>query len=270
MIYKLATLSTTKISPFHFHFFRIYIYHPFLFFFNFLRYPRSTCNLLMKVLSDNIFLIYGLKIKSPSKIDKYFFANLNSKFNSFILGKYEENEKRLIDKYVEKNDIVLELGGCIGVISNVINRKLEDKSNHLVLEIDSLKYNYLNENKSLNNSDYLSINGVLSKKGNVYYEKSTNFLSGKITEKKNDYPVKSFCLNELERKVGLVFNTLIMDIEGGEVELIKEINLSSFNKLIFEIHFDRFNKKYITIKKKLLKNNFKFEKSHGEVEYWRR
>jgi len=270
LIHKLMSLSKKKNSLFNFHFFRIYIYHPFLFFFNFLRYPKSSLNLLNKVLNDNIFSIYNLEIKCPKKIDNYFFANLNSKFNSFILEKYEDSEKKLIDKYLDKNDTVLELGGCIGVISNIINRKLVDKSSHLVLEIDNLKYNYLLENKELNKAGYKLINGVLSDKKNLYYEKSTNFLGGKLIEQKNDSPIKSYSLKYLERQFGLIFNTLIMDIEGGEVELIKEIRLNSFNKLIFEIHFDRSSNKYISIKKELTKNNFKLTDSDGKVEYWQR
>lgn len=264
------TLTKKKFSLVNFHFFRIYIYHPFLFFFNFFRYPLGSLSLLIKVTSNNIFTLYDFKIKCPNKIDEYFFANLNSKFNSFILGRYEDEEKKLIDKYLDKNDIVLELGGCIGVISNVINKKLVNKSDHLVLEIDNLKYNYLMQNKDLNKSGYNVINGVLSKKENLYYEKSTNFLSGKLTHQKNDNPVKSYSLKDLEKKIGLIYNTLIMDIEGGEVEVIKEIELNSFSKLIFEIHFDRFSKNYIIIKNELLKNNFKLQETYGKVEYWKR
>ena len=126
------------------------------------------------------------------------------------------------------------------------------------------------QNKDLNKSGYNTVNGVLSKKENLYYEKSTNFLSGKLTDQKNDNPVKSYSLKDLEKKIGLIYNTLIMDIEGGEVEVIKEIELNSFSKLIFEIHFDRFSKNYIIIKNELLKNNFKLQETYGKVEYWRR
>ena len=56
------TLTKKKFSLFNFHFFRIYIYHPFLFFFNFFRYPLGSLSLLIKVTSNNIFTLYDLAI----------------------------------------------------------------------------------------------------------------------------------------------------------------------------------------------------------------
>ena len=40
-----------------------------------------------------------------------------------------------------------------------------------------------------------------------------------------------------------------MDIEGGEVEIINELDFSDFNKLLFEIHFDRDKDQYRNIEK---------------------
>ena len=59
-----------------------------------------------------------------------------------------------------------------------------------------------------------------------------------------------------------------MDIEGGEVEVIEETDLGSFNKLIFEIHFNREDLKYQKISKKLKSNMFKMIESKDKVEIW--
>ena len=61
-----------------------------------------------------------------------------------------------------------------------------------------------------------------------------------------------------------------MDIEGGEVEIINELDFSDFNKLLFEIHFDRDKDQYRNIEKKLNNSNFIKKDSHGRVEYWER
>jgi len=263
-------LSKTRFNPFNYHFFRIYIYHPLLFFLNIFRYPKGTLKLLMQTFSSNHYSVYGLKITSPRKIDKYFFANLNTKFNSFILEKYEVNEKELIEKYLNKNDIVLELGGCMGVVSLLINNILNKKEGHIVIEIDSNKFEYLQLNRKLNNGKFKILNGALSNNSNLYYKESHNFWGGKMVEHKTSKPIKTYNLSDLEHKFNLKFNTLVMDIEGGEVEVIEELNLIRFDKLLFEIHFAREKNQYKTIEKKLKDNNFTQKESYGRVEYWQR
>ncbi len=262
--------TLTRLNPFNFHIFRIYIYHPFLFFYNCLRYPKSSLSLLIKNFSSNEYLVYGFKIVSPKKIDKYYFANLNAKFNSFMLEKYEVSEKNLIEKKLTQNDIVLELGGCIGVISLVITKIINNNGAHVVLEIDKNKFEYLELNKQLNNANFKLFNGALSNKKNLYYEESNSFWGGKAVESNNSKPVNCYNLIELGKKSNLKFNTLVMDIEGGEVEIINELDFSGFNKLLFEIHFDRDKDQYRNIEKKLNNSNFIKKDGHGRVEYWER
>tara|TARA_B100000965_G_scaffold252156_1_gene212141 strand:+ start:2964 stop:3818 length:855 start_codon:yes stop_codon:yes gene_type:complete len=269
-ILSIMKFNVTLLNPFNYHIFRIYIYHPFLFFYNCLRYSKSSLALLIKNFSSNEFSVYGFKIVSPKKIDKYYFANLNAKFNSFMLNKYEVNEKILIEKYLTQNDIVLELGGCIGVISLVINRIINNNGAHVVLEIDKNKFEYLELNKQVNHANFKLFNGALSDKKNLYYEESNSFWGGKVVESENSKLVNCYNLTELEQKSNLKFNTLVMDIEGGETEIINELDLTSFNKLLFEIHFDRNKDEYRNIEKQLNKNNFVKKDSHGRVEYWER
>jgi FkbM family methyltransferase len=262
--------SKTRFNPFNYHFFRIYIYHPFLFFLNIFRYPKGIFKLLLQTFYSNHYSVYGFTIASPKKIDKYFFANLNTKFNSFILEKYEVNEKKLIEKHLNQNDIVLELGGCMGVISLLINNILNKKEGHIVIEIDSNKFEYLQLNRKLNNGKFKMLNGALSNNRNLYYKESNNFWGGKMVEYKTSKPVKAYNLPDLEQKFNLTFNTLVMDIEGGELEVIKKLNLISFEKLLFEIHFNREKNQYKTIEKRLKDNNFILKESYGRVEYWHR
>ena len=258
------------INPFNYHFFRIYIYHPFLFVINCIRYPKGTLELLIQNYSSNHYSVYGYKIASPRKIDKYFFANLNTKFNSFILEIYEVNEKKIINKHLHENDIVLELGGCMGVISLLINSILKNKEGHVVMEIDAKKFEYLKLNKKFNNGKFQILNAALSNKKDLYYKEATNFWGGKMVESTTSIPINTYTLYDVEKKINKKFNTLIMDIEGGEIEVINELDFSGFNKLVFEIHFDRSSNHYQSIKKKLKDNNFIKKDSYGRVEFWQK
>ena len=258
------------VNPFNYHFFRVYIYHPLLFMLNCIRFPKKSLDLIVKANSNNTFSVYGFQIKSPKKINKYFFANLNSKFSSFIQEKYEFREKQLVEKYLNQDDIVLELGGCIGVVSLLINKILKNKLNHIVLEIDKINLKFLELNRQNNNAKFKIIHGVLSMQDKLYYKKSHSFWGGKISKKENSNPIKSYSLKELELKSNLKFNTLVMDIEGGEVEVINDLDLNQFKKILFEIHFERKDSNYIVIEEKLIHFNFKKKESYGRVEYWER
>jgi FkbM family methyltransferase len=256
------------INLFNYHFFRIYIYHPSLLIVNFLRYPSQVIKLFRISLTTNLFNVYGFKIYSPKKIDKYFFANLNTKFNSLVKENYETSERELILKHLKNDDKVLELGGCIGVISNVINKKINNKDKHVVLEIDKLKYEYLNKNKRVNNANFHLINGALSNKQNLYYEGSGNFWSGRLVNYKTLAPISTISLADLQEKFNIKFNTLVMDIEGGEFDVFSEIDFKYLKKVIFENHFSLSSNKYIIMEEILNNNNFKKKEINGKVEFW--
>ena len=61
-----------------------------------------------------------------------------------------------------------------------------------------------------------------------------------------------------------------MDIEGGEVEVINSLNFNNFDKVIFEIHFDRGSYEYQEISKKLKSNKFKRIETKDRVEIWKK
>ena len=78
----------------------------------------------------------------------------------------------------------------------------------------------------------------------------------------------SFILKDLETKYNLVFNTLIMDIEGGELELFKTFAIKQFNKIIFENHYT--NNKNLEIENILKTNSFNLIEKIGKVEFWKK
>lgn len=218
---------------------------------------------------------YHRIFNSPVKIFNsfYFFPKEISEIDlgRYFFGHYERQEKLLINKYLRENDIILELGGNVGVISNLINRKLKIKTNHIVFEPNPALIKYLRENKDLNDSKYVVVNGVISNQKNIEFYISENILSSssKIITNKKINP-KSYSINEIEKKYDIKFNTLVMDIEGAEIDLITHFDLSDFKKLIIEFHPGKTKQEEINnAKTKLNNQGFVLAEKIKDVEFWK-
>ncbi len=176
----------------------------------------------------------GLKFKIPFKLTTRAFRG------RFFLGKYESKEEyEFIQKYLSKNDIVLELGACIGVLSCFVNRWLSATKNHVVVEANPLLIEYLEHNRNWNSCNFNIENCMISKnKRNNFY--LHNMIIGgsdkRKTNKKIEVAGKTF--QEIEKKYNLSFSALIIDIEGGELQLLKENQdyLKQINILFIEVH----------------------------------
>ena len=80
-------------------------------------------------------------------------------------------------------------------------------------------------------------------------------------------------INQLQQKYQLIFNTLVLDIEGAELDLIKFINFDdySFRKIIIEFHdFANIltNDEVIFCREKLIASGFVFEEKLAHSEVW--
>ena len=73
----------------------------------------------------------------------------------------EKIEQELCYKYIEENDIVLELGGNIGRVSLIL-ASIVDNKNLTVIESDYDNCVKLKENKELNNFTFGIVNGAIS------------------------------------------------------------------------------------------------------------
>ncbi len=73
----------------------------------------------------------------------------------FWRDQYEIDERRLIKQFVRPEDSVIELGACLGVVSCVTNRLLQNPSRHLVVEANPYLISWLAQNRSLNGSEFI-------------------------------------------------------------------------------------------------------------------
>ena len=78
----------------------------------------------------------------------------NEKGEKVDTEKLEHYEQYLANKYVNANDIVLELGARYGSVSCVINQKLLHKKNHIAVEPDERVWTALDFNKTVNQCEF--------------------------------------------------------------------------------------------------------------------
>ena len=67
-----------------------------------------------------------------------------------LSGRYEKPEREAVLHYLQPHWSVIELGGCIGVVSCITNKLLENPANHLVLEVNPLVLPFLKSNRDAN------------------------------------------------------------------------------------------------------------------------
>ena len=191
-----------------------------------------------------------LKLDELDKIPYY------DENDNIIDNKKNEREEQYIgNDYIMPDMVVLELGARYGTVSCVINNKLENPLNHVVIEPDTTVIDALKSNKSMK----------LNKKG---YASSVELLKNEDIDDENI--VKNYSLTKIMKKYDLNFDTLVADCEGCLCSFIKENEkyIKNYKLIIFERDMPN-NCNYTTIDKQLKKWNFK-QIIEGFVCVWKK
>ncbi len=157
----------------------------------------------------------------------------------FLWRTYEEREIKYISKLLNPNSSVLELGGCIGVVTCLANSLLTDKRRYVVAEANPYLIPYLMINKNRNNLGFNIENKVVSKDKKVRFFIHQLIVGGsQIRQTDQSVSIPTTTIQQLEKKYKLKFDTLIMDIEGAEKKFIEEFqtDLEHFKTLFIEFH----------------------------------
>lgn len=173
------------------------------------------------------------------------------------LGKYEVEEIKLLEFIPDINKLsVLELGGCLGVVSVILNKKLDNPEKHIVIEANPKLIKYLEHNKKINNCSFSIKNALLTsnKENNIFYSYD-KLVAGSahrldnIESNKTKHIIDTISLKELKDQINYNFDLLVMDIEGGELDFLLEFDISDFKYVLVELHenlmYPGFNKKCI-------------------------
>lgn len=169
---------------------------------------------------------------------------------SLYFNLYESKEVLMVSKFLNSENNVVELGSSIGIVSAQIlknnnGKKIFIEANpHL---IPLLKINIaLNQNKS--QSDVTIENYVINNENKpVFFMQEKDNLTGKMSfnEHKDSIKVEGINLSTLLEKHNVSSYSLVMDIEGSELDLIKLDSTAFKNckQILAEFH-DTKNNKY--------------------------
>ena len=157
----------------------------------------------------------------------------------FLGDSYEREERDLIRRYLRPTDRVLELGACLGVVSCVTNTLLADRSAHVVVEGNPMLIGALHRNRNLNGCGFLIENCAVSARRDTEMYLHPVWVVGATEQRKVGTPVRvpGRSIAELVERYG-PFSTLIMDIEGSELDALQDprLVLKDFRLIILELH----------------------------------
>ena len=188
--------------------------------------------------------------------------------NKVDIEHIEKHEQDLAKQYILENDIVLELGARYGSVSCIINSKLNNKNNQVVVEPDDRVWDALEKNKVNNNCEFNIVKGFISNK-KLDLTNLDVYLNGYGATfiESNDTKIPSYSLDEITKKYNLNFNVLVADCEGF-LEVFFDENPFFYDNLrliIFEADYpEKCN--YNKIKDKLIEKKFnKLLEGHQNV-----
>jgi FkbM family methyltransferase len=184
------------------------------------------------------------------------------------INRIEKHEQDLANKYILSDDVVLELGARYGSVSCIINSKLSNKNNQVVVEPDERVWNALEDNKKRNFCEFNIIKGFISnKKLDLTNLDCCLGGYGATFIENNDSKINSYSLDDIKFKYNLNFNVLVADCEGF-LEVFLDENPDFYDDLrliIFEADYtEKCN--YNKIKSKLIEKKFtKLLEGHQNV-----
>ena len=143
--------------------------------------------------------------------------------SQFLFHLYEEPEIALVKKYVQPDVPIIELGGCIGVVSCVANRRLANPSEHVVLEANPAVLDLLKANRDRNGCHFRVEHAALGyASATVEFYINSGFMSGSSFRKtEQKIAVPAITLAQLAAQSQFARFNLLADIEGAEIDLVE-------------------------------------------------
>jgi FkbM family methyltransferase len=161
----------------------------------------------------------------------------------FLFGTYESSSVRLVDEYLPADAPVVELGGCIGVTGCLVNRKLRNPAQHVVVEAHHGLVPALRKNRDLNGCRFEIVEGAIAygRDAVSFWYHPTVFVGGSTIplEGGREVRVPAVTLGALVRDRGFDRISLISDIQGAEVELVDhemDVLTRHVDTMVMEIH----------------------------------
>ena len=152
-------------------------------------------------------------------------------------GTYEDHERFFVEKYVKKNSRILEIGCGIGLVS-LVARKICTDGYILSYEANPQMEKLIRKNYALNNLvPNLEMKAVSVHGEKVEFYIDPEVLSSSLFDRKLSHKkavVESDALDDILKRIEP--DTIIMDVEGAEVDLLASSKLIGVAQMIIEIH----------------------------------
>lgn len=204
------------------------------------------------------------KIKSPVEYRGVLIPTNKRVFNlevakRFEKGCYEVEEVEAIDEYMENPKTVIDLGASSGFVSAYVNLKFPE-CDVISLEANPHMIGVLEEVKKTNECNFDIVNKAYHSSGKEieFYIHKLSIGGSAQRETKNKVKTDSLSIKYLVNKYRLVEFSLIVDIEGGEADLINneiEVLEDKCSLLVVEFH-EGYGEGVMKAKKNLRESNF--------------
>jgi FkbM family methyltransferase len=161
----------------------------------------------------------------------------------FLLGGYERAERDILKAYLDRSRPVVELGGSVGVVACVTNKLLRNPLEHVVVEANPELISVLTTNRERNGCRFTVLQRALAygEQSTIFHVHASNFLASSVQVKTGRaIQVPAVTLGGIVEEYGFATCTLVCDIEGGEVELVRHeshVLQNHVAMIIIEIHW---------------------------------
>ena len=182
---------------------------------------------------------YGLNINIED--DNLLNNDLKNRLRTEVWERDEVDAVRFIDP----ESCVLELGGCIGITSVVLNKKLKDPNKHVVLEPNHKLIPVMEKIRDDNNAHFNIVNScLLTEEVDVRFSLHPHHvMAGQLGTLPGweSTVITSTTMGALEERFALQFDTIVMDIEHGEYVLhennfFSKEGMQNIKFLMIELH----------------------------------
>lgn len=187
--------------------------------------------------------------------------------NNQVDIKHEREEQYVSYDYIHPRSVVLELGARYGVVSSVINNKLENPTHHVCVEPDKSVIKCLCINRRTHKSQFHVVNGIVNKKPMGLRKRG---YASHLVPIDSETPAVDLCSVEaLQKKYKLKFDTLVADCEGCLCTFVDENRDFVFKQLrniMFEADLPK-KCDYGKLRRQLYKAGFR-PRRNAFVSFW--
>ena len=157
--------------------------------------------------------------------------------NGLFKNTYEDGEREMLKRCVRAGDKVLEIGGGIGFVG-MAAAKIAGAGNVISYEANPRQKEVIEANYALNSPvPELRMKAVTSDGEPVTFHQSDNVISSSIyqrDEAQTAITVPSDALRDVLAEMRP--DVVVMDVEGAEIELLADIDLSAVRAMVVELH----------------------------------